>query len=126
MDYDVELIKPLDPLLDKRFFLARELPESINGAVMGSVPQSFASQLLLSKFPAFTNGEWPANHYGPIFLTREIETAMAEGVLPPSEIEILTADYFYPYLWRDQPDRSRCTENTYAIHHWAGSWLKGS
>lgn len=120
LDADVELVKPLDPLLEHTFFIGREDAEWLNGAVIGAEPGSEAVKWLISNFPVDSDGRAPANHYGPIYLTRTL------AMLPPEDLDvtILSPEHFYPYLWNQKPEEMKVTDNTYAIHHWAKSWVE--
>ncbi len=119
LDADVELIKPLDPLLKHEFFAGWEDQQWINGAVMGSAPKGRAISWLLERFPIDDAGHLPANHYGPIFITHQL-LAMPDR---NRCVEELPPEYFFPYLWNQTREQAIITKNTYAIHHWAKSWL---
>lgn len=117
LDADVEVLKPFDPLLNQEFFIAREDAAWINGAVIGSVPAGKIVTSLIKTFPLHTEGREGAHKYGPGFLTPEL-IALGHGfdkVLPP--------EYFYPYLWNQTREQAVVTKNTYAMHHWAKSWV---
>lgn len=115
MDADVELLKPLDPLLGHKFFIGREDHEWINGAVIGAPAGSPVVKALLDRFPLWSEGLEKANEYGPKYLTKHLTGVPGVTVLSP--------DAFYPYLWNQTPEQAVITPNTYAIHHWAKSWL---
>jgi mannosyltransferase OCH1-like enzyme len=115
MDADVELLKPLIPLLGHEVFIGREDPLWINGAVIGAAQGSPVIRALLDSFPLQSDGMEKANEYGPKYLTKHLEGASGVAVLPP--------EYFYPYLWNQTPEQATITPNTYAMHHWAKSWL---
>lgn len=114
MDEDVEAVKPFDPLLDRPFFIGREDARWTNGAVIGSVGGGAAVTALLADFPRDTQGSQPANAYGPLYLTPRV-AQLGVDVLPP--------EYFYPYRCGQTPAQAVITPNTYAMHHWAGSWV---
>lgn len=115
LDEDVEVLKPLDPLLDRQFFIGREDANFANGAVMGSRAYGSTICSLLHKFPTLTEGRDGAHTYGPGYLTHELTAMGYDTTLPP--------EFFYPYLWNQTPDQAVITENTYAVHHWAKSWV---
>lgn len=115
MDADVELVKPLDPLLELDMFIGREDGQWINGAVIGATQGNATIRALLDAFPLASEGLEKANEYGPKFLTKHLTGVPGVTVLPP--------EYFYPYLYNQTPDQAVITPNTYAVHHWAKSWL---
>jgi mannosyltransferase OCH1-like enzyme len=116
MDEDVEVLKEFDDaLLSRLFFIAREDDNWINGAVMGSIAYGHTINTLVGTFPQETEGRLGAHNYGPGFLTDRLSAMPGTPVLPP--------EYFYPYLWNQTPEQAVITENTYAVHHWAKSWV---
>ena len=119
LDADVELLKPLDPLLAETFFAAWEDASCINGAVMGSVAHGELISLLTGNFPINSFGDEPANHYGPIYITDQLRPRLLNG----ETITVFPPEYFYPFLWNQTAKQAVITTNTYAIHHWAKSWL---
>jgi mannosyltransferase OCH1-like enzyme len=122
MDCDVELLKPLDSLLDQDFFIGREDAEHINGAVIGSAAGGGTIHFLLDAFvhgPLTTEGRQPANVYGPHFLQRAITIYEAVG----HSVMIYPPEFFYPYNWNQTPEQAVITPNTYCMHRWAKSWV---
>ena len=119
LDADVELLKPLDPLLTETFFAAWEDASCINGAVMGSVAHGQLISLLTGNFPINSFGDEPANHYGPVYITDQLRPRLLNG----ENITLFPPEYFYPFLWNQNAEQAVITTNTYAIHHWAKSWL---
>lgn len=112
-DADVELIKDPTPLLDAPFFIGREDASTINGAVMGSLRHGKTVSELIFAFPTGSKGTEKATAYGPTFLTENLKAS--DALIHPPE-------FFYPYHWLQKPDEAVITPNTYAIHHWSGSW----
>lgn len=39
-------------------------------------------------------------------------------------VNVYRSEYTTPWNWNEKPDRSRITENTIAVHHFAHSWKK--
>lgn len=115
MDADVELLKPLCPLLGLDLFIGREDDQWINGAVIGATQGNATIRALLDAFPLASEGMEKANEYGPKYLTKLLTGVPGVTVLP--------TEAFYPYLWNQTPEQAVITQNTYAIHHWAKSWL---
>lgn len=121
LDADVEVIKPLDGLLDNEAFIGREDDKHVNGAVMGSQPGNGFLHHLVFGFPAFTDGELPANHYGPLYLTKMLAIWQRQG---DGVVTVYPPEFFYPYNWDQKLEDAVITPQTVAIHHWAKSWVK--
>jgi len=45
------------------------------------------------------------------------------GLQTINGVTIYPKEYFYPYAWYEQFTPDCITENTYAVHHWEGSWI---
>lgn len=115
LDEDVEVVRPFDPLLERSFFIGREDTAWVNGAVIGSRLMGDIALSLFEAFPAETDGRELANVYGPKFLTSWLRQIGFTDILPP--------EFFYPYAFGQTRDQAVITPNTYAMHHWAASWV---
>jgi hypothetical protein len=51
-----------------------------------------------------------------VLLTRAFE--------PLPDVTLFSPERFYPYLWDQSPADAVITDATYAVHHWAKSWLE--
>jgi hypothetical protein len=52
-------------------------------------------------------------------------TVMLTRVFEPLPgVTLFSPERFYPYLWDQTPDEAEITDATYAMHHWAKSWLE--
>lgn len=118
MDADVELLRPLDSILDCNFFIGREDESYLNGAVMGSVPGGIVINALCTHFPLATKGEMGAHAYGPTYLTQKLARYMHST---PGSVEH-PPEVFFPSHWRT-PETVTITDRTLAHHHWAKSWV---
>jgi hypothetical protein len=117
VDVDVECLRPLDDLLnDVQAFAAYEVPGRLCNAVMGGVAHHPALNRVCD-LVARTVGR---GHYpeatATVMLTRAFE--------PMPDVTLFSAERFYPYLWDQSPADAEITEATYAMHHWAKSWLE--
>lgn len=110
MDEDVEVLKPFDPLLEDEFFIGYEDASTLCGAVMGSVAGGMTIRHIWDNFPRSGDGSLKPTAYMPGQWLREIDCKK----YPPR--------YFFPYLYNQKPEDAVITPDTYAIHHWAGSW----
>jgi mannosyltransferase OCH1-like enzyme len=113
MDEDVEALKPFDPLLNNQFFIGWEDTQYINGAVMGSVAGGETVSALLKAFPLDSDGSKKATAYGPVFLTEQLRNVDCVKFEPK---------LFYPWHHAHKLDRSLIGPDSFALHHWAGSW----
>jgi mannosyltransferase OCH1-like enzyme len=137
LDTDIECLRSLAPLRTLPFFVGfqRErgfdLDESINSAVIGAKPGHWAAKALLERLIKRDDGSQAPMHSGPRLISgflREYGLAYAEttSTLAPEGLEpvhVLPRTAFYPYSWEEPADRSRVTPETYAVHHWDGSWV---
>lgn len=110
-DGDVEWLKDPSPLLENRAFAARQPDRVFCNAVMGAEPESPWIKRQIELLNDFRLRD--AAHACHI-----MERAVVD------ELTVLPTNYFYPWNWDEKPDRSKITDETYAIHHWEGSWLK--
>jgi mannosyltransferase OCH1-like enzyme len=129
LDTDVEVIRPLTPMLRHKCFLGfqqeAEHGDWINSAIMGAEPgHPFLLRCLKLTLKKFADeGEFyrsPAIHTAVL---REMGLR-AYGFQEIDGVTLYPADYFYPYPWSGKFSPDCITENTYCVHHWAGSWLK--
>ncbi len=116
LDADVEVLRPLDDLLDAKFFTGWEDEQYICDATMGSEQGGAIITDLFNAFPKHTEGKAGAHTYGPTFYTTQLQQRKDEGlvVYPP--------EYFYPAHWRS-PHVPHITPNTYTYHHWMKTWV---
>ncbi len=139
LDTDVELLKPLDPLLrhsafisyqtDARFKDKPGADEWVNSAVFGAEPGHWfpteVYQALMSSAGGWKDqGAWT----GPGVAT---EVLRRHGLMPPQDapatvrdVTVLPRRAFHPYHWSQDPSEAEITEDTFGIHHWAGSWTE--
>ncbi len=119
LDADVEVVKPLDGLLDPSvsFFMGWEDEQYICDATMGSEQGGKIVTDLLNAFPKESDGRAGAHTYGPTFYTTQLQLRAGE----PGLI-LYSPEYFYPAHWRS-PDKPTFTANTYTYHRWTQSWV---
>lgn len=121
LDADIEVIKSFDKLLENKFFMGYENNKDICYAVIGSIPK----HPFLEKMKKFYESEvWKSDIYisGNIIDMILKRDYFKEGSLEEEGIKLYPAKYFYPYHWTEKFDEKCVTEDTYAIHHWDGSW----
>ncbi len=125
IDTDVELLKPLDGFLDCEAFSGFESPDSIPTGIMACKKQHPLFKRLLDDY-----NEAPfIDPDSPDLITnveRITKTCLEDGLeLNNKEqtvcgLTLYPNDYFCPKDYRT--GRINITSNTYAIHHFSGSW----
>lgn len=116
LDSDVDVLRPLDPLLTCEAFACYEDESYVPDAVMGASPAhpaiESAIRLAVARVPE------GAQSSGPLTSTDVFRNRTDVLCLPP--------DCFYPYhysqKWRADEDFSK-KPWTFGVHRWAGSWL---
>ncbi len=121
LDMDVELIRPLDSLLQDQQFIAFERNERYCNAVCGAVPGAAFFETCLKEMDAYYS-KTDVPLLSPEFCTMIINKNNF------ADLTVYPAHVFYPY---NPYDKSRpipqlmymdIKPDTLAIHHWAKSW----
>ena len=124
LDVDVELLKPLDPLLGNSAYFGFETDRFINtGLGFGAEKGSRTVSELIKMYDSLLDGKHGTVGC-PILNTRGIEACgfKADGSYQKiGNVSVYPADYFNPY--EDATGRLKITENTYSIHWFAKSWM---
>lgn len=130
-DIDVEAQKRFDPLLKEQFFVASESPSRVNNAVIGSIPgHPFIKEALefMNNFDFNKPGRLGVEiETGPEMFTR---IAKRRGWQERNETQrmedftVFDSSYFFPYSFEVRYSPACITENTFAVHHWAGTWSR--
>lgn len=130
MDTDVEVLKPLDSLLQYEAVSGFESSTQIPTGLMAS----------REGFPLFKEllDEYDEAHFvhpdGSLDLTTNVtritNTCLLHGFMPNGELQeidgftLLPSDYLCPKSW--QTGKICLTNNTLCIHHFSGSWQTNS
>lgn len=125
LDTDVELIRPLDPLLDNKAFFCFETPQFVNtGLGFGAEGGSETVRAMIQSYDRFVYGE----AISPVNCPRlNTEALVALGLKQDgskqsvSDALILPVECFNPY--DDPTGRLQVTENTFGIHWYFKSAL---
>lgn len=132
LDSDVEVIKSFNPLLELPYFLGTESEGPIEAAAMGASKGHPLFEMLLNYYDhkSFrqTNGMIEDTPM-PNIINSLIETNFTKNhidsinqfIFDEKIINIFTSDYFSPKSYVDET--LHLTQNTFCIHHFAGSWL---
>lgn len=123
-DTDVEVIKPLEPLLENEAFFGFETPEFVaSGLGFGSVPHGTAIEAMLREYDILLDGT-----RGVIGCPRLNTAAMLKlGLVQDGSMQevagakILPIEYLNPY--ESNTGRLKKTKNTYSIHWYNASWM---
>lgn len=119
IDCDFDCLKNIELLLGNiKVFAARESPDIISTAIMGSVPKNGVIKSLINGVPKALKTKIYNNinyRLGQIYAT--------ENLINRNDIKIFEPELFYPYLYNEKPKKNEKFPNAYAVHHWAGGWL---
>lgn len=143
LDYDVELIAPIDDLFDKNFVCIEGKPIAANTAVCGGLPGNYYSREMLKEvISVITKGKkYPDCNTIETTLGVGVTTRLVErmkGVkldefdlknvreyidFPPrGTFYTLSKDFFFPYNWNEKYSKDLLTKNTRGIHWWKKDW----
>lgn len=133
LDSDVEVLKSFDPLLDLPYFVCKEnSPQGLEAAAIGAEKGCFWVVRCLHYYDGkhFTE---PSGKHNTKVLPALLKETITENyalkyVSQPSEIirdektvYVLPSDYFSPKSVAN--GKIYLTDNTYSIHHFAGTWV---
>lgn len=128
MDTDVELLKPIDCFLEHEAFSGFESETAVPTGIMASEPNQKAIGDLLKDY----DGRHFVNDKGELDLSTNVEAITRyftdNGMLMNNQKQTVNGFTMYPYDYFC-PKNSRTlkievTENSYTIHHFAGTWLE--
>ena len=131
MDTDVEVIRPLDNLLENKAFIGFEGTQWIGTNLMGTEPQNAFLQAFLEDYNHrnFTNPDGTLNQTTNVeeitsrFLSQHnLERNGKQQQV--GDFTVYPTDYFSPYDYIN--GKVRTTDNTYSIHWFSQSWIKRS
>jgi len=117
LDADVELLHPLDDLLDGGPFAAWEDANQLCNAVIGAPPKHPAIRDALDVLEVQIQIGAPP--VGPKSLT--------QSWTERDDVRLLPRESFYPYgYWEKERAADDFTEveGCYGVHHWAATWFK--
>jgi len=110
LDSDVEVIKPLDSLVDH--------------AAVAAV-QDGTGQICPAVFGAYAFHpwiRWQLDHAERYSQPNQPWNVTLMTDVPRAGLTLVPTDTFYPWLWNTPKAERKVTERTLAIHHWKGSW----
>ncbi|MGF9775888.1 glycosyltransferase [Priestia aryabhattai] len=127
MDTDVEVVKPLDILLDNESFSGFENKTQIPTGIMAAQKGTF----LFEKFLKYYENRHFIDENGNMDLTTNVQTitkiCLEYGFIPNNKFQVVKGFALYPKTYfcplSHNSKKQDFSENTYTIHHFAGSWL---
>lgn len=132
MDMDIEVVKNLDHLLERRYVIGAETDYGIEAGVFGAEKGSPIIKACLDWYEgrAFVNDDGSLNMRGcPLVMMEAISNQFEVRISP----DYLDDEHLVCLLPRDfltakssETGVVTKTENTITVHHFAGSWLKTS
>jgi Glycosyltransferase sugar-binding region containing DXD motif len=138
LDTDVECLRPLEPLRTRAFFVGFQRDgdfdplESVNSAVLGARRGHWAAAELMRRLIEGDDGGRAPMESGPRLISRllvemglrhsDAEVRLAVPGRDP--VYVLPRSAFYPWSWEEKaPNRAAIGPDTFAVHHWDGSWV---
>lgn len=128
MDTDVEIIRPIDDLLENHCYFGFENKYRINtGHGFGAEP---GNQIIGNMIKEYENiAFYDSKNRFKVITCSIINTQVLRRIGLQEEdrcqtlgtVKIYSSDYFCPKNY--QTGRMQCTSDTYSIHHYEGSWL---
>lgn len=110
LDSDVEVVRPLDSLLDN---LAVAATQDDTGQICPAVFGAHSSHRWV---------KWQIDHAESYSRPNHPWNVTLMTDAPRSGLTLVPTDTFYPWLWNAPKEDRKPTENTLCIHHWKGSW----
>lgn len=123
-DTDVELLKPIDHLMNCEAFFGFETPEFIaSGLGFGSVPHGTAIESMLAEYNIYLDGEHGTAGCPVLNTSALVKLGLKrDGTYQDIAGNImLPVDYLNPY--ESSTGRLNKTENTVSIHWYSASWM---
>lgn len=135
LDTDMYVLRAFDDLLDTRLFIGAERKDLVSCGIIGATKGHPVINEALAYYSAHPLTERYFRLSIPRVVTRAIEKTCLEVQIPLDDswynseaLVIYPPDYFYPIPFQKDGRIPRdflkyATENTYAIHLWAASWM---
>lgn len=134
-DTDVEVLRPLDDIIDTGPFMGCEInavpDKGVSGRVaaglgLGVGPGHEVYKKILDEYasnmsPKFDGGQTVVDIVTKILC--KLGMPVQTGIVNVLGINIYPEEYFCPIAWGSTYKDARFTANTRTIHHYSGSWL---
>lgn len=127
LDTDVEVVKTFDPLLQHSCFFGYQVAseESVNNAIFGAEKNHWFIKKQLGAIKLLYDGietEYLSSPHLTTFLLQDNGYLDASLEVADKNLRIFPYQWFYPYSWLDAYSPKCVTKQTFAIHHWSGTW----
>lgn len=119
LDTDMEILKPLNPLLKHKLFLGFESTSYVNASIIGCVKHHWLIKECLAEYENMEEYETIPKVISKV-LRRYFSLDQAK--VDQGGVMIYPAEYFYPLPFNQRFDKSMITENSFSIHWWNYSW----
>lgn len=136
-DTDVEIIKPMDDIIERGPFMGIEVkvkegeyPQVNPGLGLGITPGHNLYKVLLDKYATlrFLNEDGSLNQKTIVKYNTEVLQEL--GLLPSNEIQVVSGVWIYPVDYFNPLDsltgKLKLTDNTRSIHWYMNSWSDSS
>ena len=136
-DTDVEIIKPLDDIIERGPFMGIEVrakegeyPQVAPGLGLGATPGMELYQVLLDKYASlrFLNEDGSLNQ--KTIVKYNTEVLQEQGLLPSNDLQEVSGVWIYPADYFNPLDsltgKLKLTDNTRSIHWYMNSWSDNS
>ena len=123
-DTDVEVIKPLDKLLEKDAFYCFETPEYVaSGLGFGSVARGVSIQTMLAEYDFLLSGEEGTRGCPRLNTSALVKLGLKQdgSLQQVADAVILPSDYMNPFDTATGVIRK--SDNTVSIHWYSAAWL---
>lgn len=132
LDTDVELVRPIDDLLDGNGFIGFEIPVdnayTVNtGQGFGAKPQDSVVSAMLKQYDTLRFVQEDGTHNlqpCPYYNTKAL---VEMGLIPDNtqqtidNMTVYPTEFFCPVNWHTK--KCNVTSNTFSVHHFNASWL---
>jgi len=136
LDFDVELIKPIDHLADLESFVCIEgEPVYANGAVSGGMKGNGHHRWILKRYLQVIRGEvvypakievavspWMLSDYVKDLKGAPLDETDLQDVKNYDGFVTLPKRYFYPFNWNEEYKPGCITPDTLGVHWWKKGW----
>jgi mannosyltransferase OCH1-like enzyme len=130
LDTDFEVLKSLEPLRAHDCFLGFQRKELLHvgwatNGIIGAVKGHHFLQKCMDRTLQIhqETGEFALSPHVTTQILKEsgLQTYELQTI---GGVTVYPTEYFYPYMWLEEYSPACIQEHTFAVHHWAGSWLK--
>lgn len=136
-DTDVEIIKPMDDIIERGPFMGIEVkanegeyPQVAPGLGLGATPDHNLYKILLDKYTTlrFLNEDGSLNQ--KTIVKYNTEVLQEQGLQPSNDLQVVAGVWIYPADYFNPLDsltgKLKLTENTRSIHWYMNSWSDSS